>query len=321
MHTELFSVPAPSAGLFLSSSGGHFASLLYIARKFKAAEQSVLVTYLSPDTKMETLEFSIHYFPYVQSRKIIPLIRMIVPIFKILKTEKFSYIASTGAGIAVIGYLFARLAKLPFYYVEDFNRQTSLSLTAKILQRIGLKKIFVQSQGLASISNIYLEHPINNYVVSESIGEKMKENKEIFVALGTIQGFDFPRAIDLVLSVIEESDVVRWQIGDSRIANIEKLCGTVYTEIDRSEFLKFIADADIVVCHGGNGIIGECLAAGKIPVVIPRRKIHGEHIDDHQVDMVEILEAKGLVLNLETVKSRTQLIKTLEGRSITYEVK
>jgi len=311
--------PSPGTGLYLSSSGGHFPTLLYVARRFKANEKSVVVTYESSDTQTEALEFSIHYFPYVKSRRIIPLIKMSPAIFKIIKANEFNYVASTGAGIAIIGYLLARLEKIPFYYVEDFNRQFSLSLTARILKRIGLKKIFVQSPSLANSSNMYLENPINSYVVRASNQPIQREKSEIFVALGTIKGFTFTRAIDLVLSIVEDSDEINWQIGNAGYSDISSLPGTVHRDLERDHFHGLIKNADIVICHGGNGIIGESLAAGKIPVVIPRRKSFGEHIDDHQVELIEYLSGKDLVINLELHPSRNELNEILGSRIVTQQ--
>lgn len=41
--------------------------------------------------------------------------------------------------------------------------------------------------------------------------------------------------------------------------------------------------ARIVVCHAGPATIEAVVAAGKIPIVVPRRRLWREHVDDHQV--------------------------------------
>lgn len=52
--------------------------------------------------------------------------------------------------------------------------------------------------------------------------------------------------------------------------------------------------ADVVVTHGGPSSIIEAMAAGKVPVVVPRRAGFGEHVNDHQIDFVrEVAETKG----------------------------
>lgn len=56
-----------------------------------------------------------------------------------------------------------------------------------------------------------------------------------------------------------------------------------------SEFLPYSAmqgcihDARIIVTHGGPSSFIPALQNGKIPVVVPRQKKFGEHVNDHQV--------------------------------------
>lgn len=38
-----------------------------------------------------------------------------------------------------------------------------------------------------------------------------------------------------------------------------------------------------VVCHGGPATIMEARSVGRLPIVVPRRRAFGEHVDDHQV--------------------------------------
>ena len=52
--------------------------------------------------------------------------------------------------------------------------------------------------------------------------------------------------------------------------------------------------ADVVITHGGPSSFIEAMAAGKVPVVVPRRVEFGEHVNDHQADFVnEVAERKG----------------------------
>ena len=50
---------------------------------------------------------------------------------------------------------------------------------------------------------------------------------------------------------------------------------------------RWIAQADVVVLHGGVGTICKVLAAQKPFVIVPRRGDLGEHYDDHQWAMLE----------------------------------
>lgn len=50
---------------------------------------------------------------------------------------------------------------------------------------------------------------------------------------------------------------------------------------------RWIAQADVVVLHGGVGTICKVLAAQKPFVIVPRRGHLGEHFDDHQWMMLD----------------------------------
>ena len=57
--------------------------------------------------------------------------------------------------------------------------------------------------------------------------------------------------------------------------------------------------ARYVVCHSGSGIIGAALRNGHRPLVLPRRNAHGEHVDDHQIQIARKLEEMGLAIALD----------------------
>ena len=61
------------------------------------------------------------------------------------------------------------------------------------------------------------------------------------------------------------------------------------------EFDEYLKSASIVICHGGCTQI-QTIQMGKVPVVMPRRKKYGEHVNDHQVQLVEALASEGRVI-------------------------
>jgi len=63
----------------------------------------------------------------------------------------------------------------------------------------------------------------------------------------------------------------------------------------RPEFDRVIREANLIVTHGGATIL-ELVRLGKVPVVMPRRKKYREHVNDHQVELVERLAAEGRVV-------------------------
>lgn len=62
------------------------------------------------------------------------------------------------------------------------------------------------------------------------------------------------------------------------------------------EFRQKIKDADLVILHGGAGAIGIAMQFKKKAVVMPRLFKFGEHVNDHQIELVEHMQKHGFVL-------------------------
>lgn len=69
--------------------------------------------------------------------------------------------------------------------------------------------------------------------------------------------------------------------------------------LDREEFAKHADAASVVVTHGGTGAIMGALKKGKRVVAMARLARFGEHVDDHQVQLLEEFERAGLILTCE----------------------
>lgn len=60
-------------------------------------------------------------------------------------------------------------------------------------------------------------------------------------------------------------------------------------------FWNIVRESRIIVTHGGNGSVVAALKSGRVPIVVPRERAYGEHLNDHQVRFAQALEAQGLV--------------------------
>lgn len=72
--------------------------------------------------------------------------------------------------------------------------------------------------------------------------------------------------------------------------------GAVRPFLAMDAFEDHIRRAQLVVSHAGAGTVLHALTAGRTPVVMPRRARHGEHVDDHQAELVEHLARSGRVI-------------------------
>jgi UDP-N-acetylglucosamine transferase subunit ALG13 len=80
--------------------------------------------------------------------------------------------------------------------------------------------------------------------------------------------------------------------------------------LDHDELQRAMADAAVVVCHGGPATITEARRNGLVPVVVPRDPTHNEHVDNHQQLFARRLGAAGLIHLCETEEAFTSALNT-----------
>ena len=103
----------------------------------------------------------------------------------------------------------------------------------------------------------------------------------IFVTLGS-QKFQFNRLLKAVDELDTDEEIFA-QIGYSDY----KPQNYTYKEfLDREEFAAWEQKADIVITHGGTGAIIGAVKKGKKVIAVPRLAKYGEHVDDHQIQLI-----------------------------------
>ena len=104
----------------------------------------------------------------------------------------------------------------------------------------------------------------------------------IIVTVGTHEQ-PFNRLVEYVDKWAEGKDEeVIIQTGYSTVEPKNCRWQKFYTQ---GEMDKFILDARIVITHGGPCCYNEVIQIGKVPIVVPRSRKLGEHIDDHQIEI------------------------------------
>jgi UDP-N-acetylglucosamine transferase subunit ALG13 len=112
----------------------------------------------------------------------------------------------------------------------------------------------------------------------------------IFVSVGTHEA-PFDRLLRAIHDLQLDEDVVV-QYGPSELRSHRGL-QAAYFSFD--EMVEYIRKARAVVMHAGVGSVMVSLANGKRPIVMARLREHGEHVDDHQVELARRLDANGLL--------------------------
>ena len=118
----------------------------------------------------------------------------------------------------------------------------------------------------------------------------------IFVTLGS-QKFQFDRLLQAVDELKTDEEIFA-QIGYS---NYEPQNYEYKKFLDRDEFENVMDKADIVITHGGTGAIIGAVKKGKKVIAVPRLKKYGEHVDDHQLQLVEQFKDLNLICACKNV--------------------
>ena len=132
----------------------------------------------------------------------------------------------------------------------------------------------------------------------------------ILVLLGT-QNNSFKRLLDEIQKCI-----------DNKIINEEVIVQAGYTKyiskdmkiidfISSEELVELIKKANLIITHGGVGSIVESLKQNKKVIAVPRLKKYGEHVNDHQVQIVECFNKSGYILGINNIQYLPNAIKNI----------
>ena len=117
-----------------------------------------------------------------------------------------------------------------------------------------------------------------------------RQHLRVFVACGT--GRSFSRLLRAVRPLMADEKCELFVQRGPGTDDFAALPGLAL--IDRAAFAERLAWADVVVCHGGAGTLYEAFCAGHVPIVVPRLKRFGEHVNDHQLELAEALSLRKL---------------------------
>ena len=292
-------------GAVVVAAGGHLEQAL---RRVYQLEIDKNVSFFVPrnsqsESKLQNIQHS--YISNVRSRDLKGLIKALLQLSALIRKKKFDFVLSTGAGVAIACRLVCKFKGIEFIYIESIARQFSPSMTGKILQAMRTKNLFSESKKFdstkwRSIDSLFSEYYQNNNSISENNLHSLK----IFVTLGTVHQYEFPRIIELVNSIIRPDDQLVWQIGNLKDMNLQ---GEVFKELTHLDFVTYLNVSDVVISHAGVGSVLSILDSGKFPILIPRLAEHGEHIDNHQLEIASVVSNLNLCTVITDKLLRTDL--------------
>lgn len=116
----------------------------------------------------------------------------------------------------------------------------------------------------------------------------------IFITLGS-QKFQFNRLLKAIDELVEKGTIKDQIFAQTGYSDYEPNHYRFKPFLSREEFADVIDKTDIVITHGGTGAVVGALKAGKKVIAIPRRKEYGEHVDNHQRQLIGQFKRHNLI--------------------------
>ena len=134
----------------------------------------------------------------------------------------------------------------------------------------------------------------------------------IFVSCGT-QDKEFRRLFIEIERLIEEGkikDNVIAQIGNTKFkTNLLENKMKVIEFASPDEMKELIKSADLIITHGGVATIIEGINLEKKIIAVPRLKKYKEHVNDHQLQIIENFNEKGYIIGTKGVEEIEEALK------------
>jgi UDP-N-acetylglucosamine transferase subunit ALG13 len=299
--------------LLCASTGGHLWQLERIARRFDARADSLWVTFDTPQSRSLLEGRRVLYVPYVAPRDVRGVVRATIAIDAALRKESFDGVVSTGAGIAVSAILPTARRRMRRLYIESVSRVSGPSLSGRIVHATRLFETWAQHPGWAAGRWTYHGSVLGGLAARSGAP---REVERVFVTLGTIKPYQFGRLVERVAEILPPHVEVVWQLGATEAPS--GLRGTVHQQLSAEDFAAETRRADVVITHSGVGSVIALLESGIFPVVVPRRAAHGEHVDDHQAEIAELVGNTDLALVREADELTLADLITAAGKEVTH---
>ena len=138
----------------------------------------------------------------------------------------------------------------------------------------------------------------------------------ILVTLGT-QDKPFSRLIEAVEKQIELGNIKDEVIVQSGCTKYESDKMKIIDYIPIKEFGDLLKKADFIITHAGVGSIIEGLKNNKKVIVVARKKEYGEHVNNHQEQILENFGEKGYIIpvyNLEDLNKGLEKVERFKPK-------
>ena len=136
----------------------------------------------------------------------------------------------------------------------------------------------------------------------------MEQSIKLFVILGT-QKFPFHRLVEAVEKIIVNGmfskEEVLIQSGFTAYKN-ESV--NIIQSVPVEEYTALLKNAQLIITHAGVNSILSCMKLQKDFIIVPRLEQYGEHVNNHQVEIAEVMKSQFDVLVMENTDNLPEFI-------------
>ena len=297
--------------LLVANDGGHLMQLHTLRPRLGVGDDVVWVTPRTPQTESLLAGQRVHWALPCPPRDTRALARNALACRRLFADHDVSLVVSTGAALALAVLPQARLRGIETVYIESATRLDAPSLSGRALAMVPGITTFSQSSALARGHWQFLASPWELY---ETAPAAERPVRSMVVSLGTQDGYGFRRLLDRLVPLVPEGAEVLWQTGGTDVTGL----GIDARErVPSEEMAAAIRAADVVVAHAGTGIALMALENGKCPILVPRRAMHGEHVDDHQLTIALELALRDLCISRDADSLKARDLVAAASRTVT----
>jgi UDP-N-acetylglucosamine--N-acetylmuramyl-(pentapeptide) pyrophosphoryl-undecaprenol N-acetylglucosamine transferase len=283
--------------LLCASTGGHLKQLHRLHRRLAGIDGPFRwATFDTPQSRSLLEGEQVDFVHFVGGRDPGNVLRNLPLVHRILREHEVDTIVSTGSAMALPFFALGRARGLTCHYIESAARSDGPSKTARMVSRIPGVNLYTQYPAWADHKWQYRGAVFDSFVPAEEPVEAPRELRKVVVSLGTFKDYGFERLVRRLLEILPPEADVLWQTGDTDVSGLGI---TGHHAIPERELTQAIREADVLVAHAGVGTALAALEVGKCPVLVPRRLAHGEHVDDHQIQIARELGERGLALAVD----------------------
>lgn len=307
--------PGPLRICLAASGGGHVRQLLDLQPVWAAGDYFFITedTALGRSLSSDHRTYFVPHFAWGQAKLGAPLrmlgraLQSFVTSAKIMLRERPDVVISTGAGAVIFAVLWGRLVGARVIVVESFARFEKPSLFGRMAAPLAHDMVVQSEKVLPWYPKAQVFDPLR---ILDDIAPP--KQPILFATVGATLPFE--RLTNAVIEAktagwVSERVILQTGQGVAPHAEIES-----HETLDFKEVQSLLRDASIVVCHGGTGSLITALRQGCHVIAVPRLSKLGEHYDDHQAEITEAFEKRGLIQVANSAEELRAALEAARGR-------